>query len=436
LKRIIALLVCVFFSLTLCGCDFYSVETDDLLSPPKLNGDMYPIQNAIEKSVNDSYKLKYPGNGNYRSAVILEDIDGDGKNEAIAFYETTDDEQITMNINVIRSNGKEANSVDTKKTVAFGIDMVDFCDLDNDGVKEILVGYEIYSNSEKQLIVYSFTSNTLISRFEQKYTNFLCCDLDENGEKEILVQLLDTKTSVNKAGLFSVSNEGVEQISGCVMDGSVKTVGEFKLSTLSTGQNAIYVDEIKGIGAVTEVLFIRKGELVNPLLDVETGSENNKTLRAANISSSDINGDGIIEIPISSELPCADASSADSIFYTNWCSFNGEALTVKQVSIINTVDGYKIEVPRQWLNSIAVSKDTEKKTRTIYSFDNITQTVGEKIVTFKTLTKKEWDKTKSDKTVKVGTKGDTVFVAITGETENEFSLSKKELKGIFEIYNN
>jgi len=434
LKRLIAAFLCLIICLGICGCNLYTVDTDNLLSPPKLNGDMYPIQVAIENSLSGGYKLKYPSVGNYRSAVILEDLDGDKKDEAIAFYETSNDEQVTMNINIIRLDGKKAKSVDSKSFTAAGINMVDFCDLDNDGTKEILVGWEIYANSEKQLTVYSFSSDTLISRFEQKYTNFICCDLDSDKKSELLIQLLDTKSAVNKAGLFSISKEGVKQTSGCIMDSAVKTAGEFKISTLSTGQTAVYVDEIKGIGAVTEVLFVTKGELVNTLLDVENNSENNRTLRAANISSSDINGDGIIEIPIASDMPRADANSGENIYYTNWCSFNGEALTVKQVSIINSVDGYKIEIPRQWLNSIAVAKDTDKKTRTIYNYDVNTQTVGEKIVTFKVYTKSEWNKAKGPKTVKLGAKGDNIYAFIKGDNKGQNSLSTKEIKKIFSFY--
>jgi len=435
LKRILSVFVCLILCVSLCGCKFYSVDTDNLLSPPKLTGDMYPISKAIEKTAPAGYKLKYPTTGTNKSAVMLEDVDGDESNEAIAFYQTTDDDQITMNINIIRYDKENAKSIDIKSVTASGVDKVEFCDLDGDGVKEILVGFEIYANSEKQLMVYSLTSNTLISRFEQKYTNFACPDFDGDGKNELLIQLLDTKEGLNKASLFTLSNEGVEQTTGCIMDGTVKTAGEFKLSSLSTGQTAIYVDEIKGIGAITEVLFVVKGELENTLLDLESEAENNKTLRAANIFSADINGDGIIEIPIASELPRVDDNSTENLYYTNWCSFNGETLTVKQVSLMNSADGYKIDIQRNWLGSIAAAKDTEKRTRTIYRYDSDTKTVGEKIVTFRAMKKSKWEKLKDSKQFKIAINGDTVYTATLNENGSDDLPTETQIKTMFSLYN-
>lgn len=57
------------------------------MSPPKATGDKADIQRVIEESAG-SYTFKYPQKGDYRSAVIMHDINGDGTDEAVAFYKS------------------------------------------------------------------------------------------------------------------------------------------------------------------------------------------------------------------------------------------------------------------------------------------------------------------------------------------------------------
>ena len=149
------------------------------------------------------------------------------------------------------------------------------------------------------------------------------------------------------------------------MDASVKSANAPVLSVLSNGQKAIYIDEIKGVGSVTEVLFISNEELINPLLDSDNTFENISTYRAASIETKDINNDGILEIPVASDLPNAQ-TDGEKLYYTNWCSFDGQKLSIKNVTIMNTVDGYYITVPKSMIGYIAVYKNIETHERKVY----------------------------------------------------------------------
>ena len=437
MKKVLALFMCICLSISLCGCKIFVFDTDNILSPPELTGEFKYIQKALVESIKGEYTLKYPTYGDIKSAVVTEDLDGDGIKEAIAFYSTSDAEETFMHLNVIVKEKKNYKSVDDSSKPASGIERIDFYDLNGDGKKEIIAGFEIYAESEKQLAVYQFDGKALTQIMSQKYTNYLCLDFDDDGQNEILVQELDTKESTNKAALYSVTEDGLTQISGCLMDGKVKTAGKFKLSSLTNGQKAIYIDEIKGIGAVTEVLFMSKGELKNPLLDTENTMENVQTIRSATISSADINEDGIIEIPMASDIPNADLSSEEKLYYTNWCSFSGEVLTVKQVSIVNTADGYSINLPKRFIGNIAVLKSVDKRTRTVYLYDNELQIAGLKAVTFKAFDKDEYEESEKPKgnNIKVFSKDNTVVVAETCDLGDDLKITEQELENILSFNN-
>lgn len=432
MKRVSTLMLAIALCLMLCGCNMFVFDTDNILSPPELSGELKPIQQALVESIKGEYTLKYPTYGEIKSAVVTEDLDGDGIKEAFAFYSTSDSEETMMHLNVIVKDKKKYKSVDDNSKSASGIERIDFYDLNGDGKKEIIVGWEIYAESEKQLAVYQFEKNALTQIMSQKYTNYLCIDFDDNGKNEILVQDLDTKESTNKASLYSITENGLTQISGCLLDGKVKTAGRFKLSSLSNGQKAVYIDEIKGIGAVTEVLFMSKGELKNPLLDVENTMENVKTIRSATIPSADVNNDGIIEIPMASDMPNADFNSDEKLYYTNWCSFSGDVLTVKQVSVVNTADGYSINLPKRFIGNIAASKNIDKRTRTVYLYDNELQIIGQRVVTFKAYDKTEYEESeiKKSNNIKVFSKDNTIVVAETFDIGEDLRLTSEELENV------
>lgn len=433
LKRSIVILLALCICFAFCGCDFVQ-NTDDMVSPPELTGDMSPIADALYAVAGADCDLKYPTEGTHRSAIVLEDINGDGIFEAFAFYSTSGDEMTTMHINVIcQSEGKWV-SVSDQTIVATGVEMVDFCDLNSDGTEEILVGWDVNGASEKQLSVFTFRENVLTQQLLQAYTSFLCCDIDNNGTNEIFVHLLNSSEKTNKAIIYSYNEKGMAQTAGCIMDGSVKSAAAPVLSVLSNGQKAIYIDEIKGVGAVTEVLYVSKGELINPLLDNDISFENNSTLRAASLEIRDINQDGILEIPIASELPNA-VSDGEKLYYTNWCSFNGEKLSIKLVTIVNTVDGYYLTVPNSMVGYIAVYKDIEKHERRFYHYDSANAVLGKLLFTVTAIDADEWDSSDFEHggKVELSRAQDTVFVSELGEGASAFAITTDVIMESFNL---
>ena len=233
--------------------------------------------------------------------------------------------------------------------------------------------------------------------------------------------------------ICNYTSDGITQTSSCMLDGNVKSASAPVLSELSSGQKAIYIDEIKGVGSVTEVLYILRGELVNPLLEKEMGAENIVTFRAANLEMTDINDDGIIEIPIASELPNA-AESDEKLYYTNWCSFNGEKLSVKLITIVNTVDGYYLKLPSSLVGSIAVLKDTENHKRSVYLYDSTTNTVGELLFTIMAVeTAKLESDYSSNNYTEIGTVQDVVFLAIASVKSQSMGITTDAIKEMFSI---
>lgn len=387
-KRILsAVAFCMGIMLMLCGCDGFITDTEKLLSPPRLTGEMQPINEALSKSVKGDYMLVYPSSGDIRSAIALYDVDNDGVDEAFAFYSINKGDTTEMHINYIKKSGKEWSSLADSTLEAGGIEKIEFCDLDYDGTAEAVVGWQIYGESEKKLGVYSPNGKKLTERFLEKYTNFTCGDFDEDGKGELFLQMLDSTESKNSASIYNLSSKGINKTAGCLMDGKVKSANAPIVSKLSSGETAIYIDEEKGAGTVTEVLIVKKGELLNPLFDGNKG-ENTVTQRALSLTCADMNDDGVLEVPTSTEMPMADKSGEKS-YYINWCAFDGKTLTVKTVTLMNQPDGYYLVISNKLFDNIALSRDIEKRTRTFFEYNRSTGKTGRKLFSVKAVEAEE-----------------------------------------------
>ena len=125
--------------------------------------------------------------------------------------------------------------------------LTDFCDLDGDGISEILIGWEIYGTSEMQMAVYSFKNDELNRRMLQQYTHFLCGDIDEDGNNEVTVIMINSGGTPNTATVYRLNENGVTALYSAELDRGTKTVNEPVYAHLSSGKPAIYIDEIKGV---------------------------------------------------------------------------------------------------------------------------------------------------------------------------------------------
>ena len=138
--KILSLAFTVFI---LTGCSF-SASIDTLMSPPKLSVEQEQIYNALTDAAGTSISLKYPKSGKYLSAFIVEDIDGDGGNEAIVFYEKTSlaVEENTLRINILDKDGDKWRSV---------------CDTSADGTEIEKVIIENHNYETPEIISYDIT---------------------------------------------------------------------------------------------------------------------------------------------------------------------------------------------------------------------------------------------------------------------------------------
>ncbi len=378
LKKLFCVILALVITASLSGCALPGADIDSLIAPPKPTGELYEIRKALEKSVKEKFTLKYPTSGDIRSAIVEKDFNNDGAAEAVAFYSTVKDNIVSMNINFIKKSGEEWISGGSFKIVAAGVESVLFKDLDGDNIDEIIVGWSVYGNIDKILGVYSVASGSLTQRINESYTNYLCSDLNNDGKNELfLTSLSFLEEALAAAKLYSLEVGDKMQVSTLELDSAVSAYSAPVAGKLSNGNSAIYLDAIKGVGAITEVLEVEDKTLKNALLN-EAGVIAN-TYRTTGAAVRDIDGDGIYEIPLV-ELITAGDEINEGVYRTDWHTVENGGLTLKSSTIMNYNDGYFIVIPEKWQGKITVTRDTANRIRNFMRIDSETGNSAELLV--------------------------------------------------------
>ena len=156
-------------ALMLSGC-VVGNSVDSLLSPPEISEDQMEIYAALKKTAGENILLQYPKNGAYRSAFVVENIDSDAENEAVAFYLSAGEGKNdgSLRVNILDNIDGQWHSVCDFAGVGAGIDRVIVSELGNSGRKNVIIGYTA-SSGDKSFRSYVYTGDSLVNTYADSY---------------------------------------------------------------------------------------------------------------------------------------------------------------------------------------------------------------------------------------------------------------------------
>ncbi|MCL2054487.1 MAG: hypothetical protein FWG90_08690 [Oscillospiraceae bacterium] len=345
------------------GCSL-GASVDSLLSPPMLTYEQAEIYDALMKSVGSQrLSLVYPSDGDYRSAFIIESIDGAGE-LALVFYESGGgaDGESGIRMNILTKENEKWRSVYDHAGIGFGVDKVIFSSLGNTSENassgnNIIIGFNLLSG-EKSFRVYRFEGGILESLYGGIYSRMFIADLDADGESGLIVISPNNPAANSQAHISIIKERGGEvvEISSVPLNPDTSDIVNVVYGLVGEGRRALFIDSLAGGMVKTEIIYTINGELRNPLY--LSGSDIlEDTLRPAGYLCTDIDGDLIIEIPTLSLFPGHDADSEESFYITNWNVFENFSIIKKYASLYNTAEGYCFIIPSRWESVVTVKSD-------------------------------------------------------------------------------
>ena len=170
--RRLRLVLCTLLCFVLCSCQTVlpaneKAQVEELLRAPKLSGDYGALQTALNDWLGESAQLKYPIQGELLSPFVLQDLDGDGQQDAAVLYTTAQ----TANVCIAILQRDDAGSWQVRQSVeglAETVENVSLAQLQDTDSCQLVVGYTAAQN-DHYLAVYSYQDGTLSTILEQQY---------------------------------------------------------------------------------------------------------------------------------------------------------------------------------------------------------------------------------------------------------------------------
>ena len=359
-NKVITALAALFCSVFMAGCSFGG-SVDSLLSPPRLSEEQNAVYDALIRSAGKDIRLKYPRSGEYSSAFVFANIDSEPDREAIVFYEKAGETEGGGNvrINIIDRRGGKWTSVYDHAGAGTGIDRILFSELGGSGRQSVIIGYTLLSG-ERSVQVYDYEDGMLTSKYSDTYSTMFTADLERDGKNELI--LIRPGNQMKKASAILVSTDSesgeVLETSSVALDESATEFVSVASGYVGKETPAVFIDGLSGGQLTTEIIYSVDGQLRNPLYLGESGLIE-KTRRPAGYTCTDIDLDGVIEIPTLSLFPGYFEDSAGTKLYsTDWNIFDNYSITKKYSSFYNIGEGYCFILPSRWDGVVTAKRDS------------------------------------------------------------------------------
>ena len=358
----------------LSGCSALSFDVRSQLVPPTATGDEQQIQTALERYLSEEYgtaqaeqyKLKYPMEGAYRTAFIVQDMDMDGDDEALAFY-TIDSDTEFIHLNYLRKLGTEWESMGDWESESTHVLEVRFGDMNGDGKQELLVGFELSSTRDSQLSLFQLSKLSMTVLGSYLYTDFYLGSVSSDDWQDLLLLRVSSSEPRVTARLFSLQ-EQVTELGSVSLDGYIRSFGKVCFTPVTDTIAGIYLDGFKDNGGmVTELICFDGTTLTAPFYN-EDDNMTTLTERESGIAMADVDADGVMEWPQSEAIeaiPNVPATSAR--WLTRWCTWDAAAKEphTELYSVVVPEDGYLFVVDETWVGQLLASYDEATHTLTL-----------------------------------------------------------------------
>ena len=357
--------VCRLFGMLLClllaGCSMPGepVQVEELLRAPRLSGDYGDIQTALNDWLGESAQLKYPLQGDLLSPFLLQDLDGDGRQDAAVLYTTAKSSNVC--IAILQRDSTDAWQVrQNVEGLADTVENVRLAQLQPGNAVQLVVGY-MAAQGDHYLAVYSYENGELATILEQQYEQYLVEDITGGGNQDlILMSTLEDGgvqielLTVDKEGSFqqvAVMGLSANRFAGCA---------SVAAGMGADGKHYLVLDGWTGISGnnLASVLlhFDEDTQQMVPASQISTERLYTASLRnVPGLVSRDLDGDGIVEIPTQPEeaglLNMSQGRRMDFIVWMDYTSSHPE----KSFGLLDEETNCYIELPMEWEGNLKLT---------------------------------------------------------------------------------
>lgn len=433
MKKILLLAAAAFFALAFSGCSAFETDTEALMQPPSLTEEQAKLNDALTSVIGDSFYLKYPQIEGSNSAFMFCDLDGDGSEEALAFYSAGDDSSGTR-INILRHSGGDWVSV--YEAAGSTGDISDVYFLDTGKEKLLVVKWD------KEVGIYEFVSDRLEQLYMSPCDGIELADMNGDGVLDVVVFGGSYDNRCTARILYS-GGSGMEISEAAYINAEYGNIYSTVVGGLGDGRTGFFIDsEIYDNIYLTEVLVLEGERTLRYTIAsfiVEEEEESSGTgfviskrgMYARNTAAvcTDIDGDGVIEMPVEirEDTVTTDSYDESRLYFIEYVKYDGTDALPVWYGFANGEDGYVFRLEKEWSDGVAIRYSADFGE---YSF--IDTEKGEEVLSIRSAQAGAYRDIYEDNEVLAGKNGTKAFyVTVRAKEGDRYYISPESCKERF-----
>ena len=424
--------------LLLGGCTFPS--GDDLLAAPRPSTNYQTLQVELEDLLASGVSYTAPTGGENRSSIQLVDLDGDGVEEAIAFFRgSTSATSNNFQIYIYKRQGDQYVCTGTVEGQGTAVQSVDYPVITPDGRRGMVVTWRLTGDGTGALTMCDFDNACVPGvLLETEYSAMELTDLTGDGARDLL--LLTTDPGGRRvARLYQYQDDELLLAGEAATSPETVSVERMRSGRVQMNQPAVFAEErmANGVGLTTDIFVYNNDTLINLALDGED-SITRSTYRPVSVYAADINADGITELPRAVLMAgYTDAAASDAVFMLDWHVYSVDRPPVAVATTYDNIsDGWRLNIDAAWHDRITAVKTTDSGLSSVTFSEYISANQQIPLFTIYTATgsTREYYAGRSD-LIQLGESAQAVYFArIADDAEQSaLAISEQDIKNGFSL---
>lgn len=352
-KRVLRSLAAVALAGLLSGCRVSNLVSspEELYSLPALPAKYTELNQQIHAILEADAEYAAPSSGTNIQPVQLVDLDGNGVEEALAFFRVPNDEK-PLKIYVFTAEGDTYRQSTLIEASGTGISGIEYRDMNGDGMRELIVGWKAAADLQV-LEVYDRAGEEPRALIRTNYVRYTTADLNGDGRQDLIVLRTDEEGG-SVADYYNWQEDGSfaawtpARLS--VTMAELSSQGRVSAGTLRGGIPALFVTGVTEASvSVTDILTLKGEQLKNAVLSEQTGLSG-ETSPFCSLYPTDIDDDGCTDIP-------RPAEQSGAVRMIDWysCGEDGTMAPTLQ-TCHNFADGWYFRLPETWAGLVTAER--------------------------------------------------------------------------------
>ena len=353
------LIIPLLLILLLTGC--YSIDSYELYALPQRSKEYRELQTAVEAALgNGSYSA--PVTGANRQVIQQMDLDGDGDEEILVFCKMEGERPLKLLI--LKREEDSFVHISTLEGDGTAFDSVQYAQLDGQPGLEILLSRRIGEQVQQFLSVYTMNADGPRELMSSGYAAYTLQDLDSDGRSDLILVRNNADGLRAYAELYRCGEQGdLVKEAEASLSTAADSVKRILIGNLAPELPAVFVasayDESH---LITDVFTLAQRGFVNITLNAESG-QSSQTVRNYYVYSTDIDNNGVIELPDTQALPAIEGDSdSENQYRIIWYNLSPDGSRSDNKSTYhNFAEGWFLFLPEAWCQNLSVTRSHTDK---------------------------------------------------------------------------